>query len=78
MRRDAEKKMGNREKERLWKPYRTTAPSRVPRNCCATRIAPQQAMRNLIIGKILQESTEMTEQLRIAATGVGRKLNVEV
>lgn len=37
-------------------------------------IAPQQVMSNLIIGKTLQESTEMAEQLR----SVGQKLNVEV
>ena len=41
-------------------------------------IAPQQVMSNLIIGKTLQDSTEMAEQLRSAATGVGQKLNVEV
>lgn len=41
-------------------------------------IAPQQVMSNLIIGKTLQESTVMAEQLRSAATGVGQKLNVEV
>ena len=44
----------------------------------ALGIAPQQVMSNLIIGKTLQESTEMAEQLRSAATGVGQKLNVEV
>ena len=41
-------------------------------------VAPQQVMSNLIIGKTLQESTEMAEQLRSAATSVGQKLNVEV
>ena len=57
------REMGNREKERLWK---------------RDGSAPQQVMSNLTIGKTLQESTEMAEQLRSAATGVGQKLNVEV
>ena len=72
------REMGNREKERLWKPYRTTAPFRSSEELLRDGIAPQQVMSNLIIGKTLQESTEMAEQLRSAATGVGQKLNVEV
>lgn len=41
-------------------------------------IPAEQAMSNVIISKTMQESSEMAEQLRVAATGVGQRLNLAV
>ncbi|WP_297827586.1 hypothetical protein [uncultured Desulfovibrio sp.] len=41
-------------------------------------IPAEQAMSNVIISKTMQESSEMAEQLRVASTGVGQRLNLEV